>query len=517
MGFRRPATAMIFLLSAGFARAQVFNSKAPKADEPPKAGAAESASEAPAAPGDEKAAAAAAKPPESIGAAEKSKLDSAAAKKDVPLDKFLSKSSKADLKKADLVQKLAPDAPEGSLKDLAAEPGAPPSAAPSAAPSGARSGGTAATVTPEAAAANAAAAPAASARSGRAMRRASTSAAVLRSSFQQDSNSAMNGGTAPAGSSLTGPAGAKFSSFGTPSTPAASTPGSNPAQPRTASDLLLASHTGFAASIRDQGYKVGPGPGGAPAVLAADGRPATPAQISRLASVLSAEPTALMRRPDFFEVLPRPRFEELKADYRANPAAPGAAFQDIGMTEGERDFRWSASCSALSGGCNPVVRDKAYRKGEDVPPEDLNDVWKKTAAAKEDEIEMDDYTDEDRQEVAAAELAERKMKGGRRTGPSLAGLLAGLGEMADDARDFAGFGGKGAPGPAGSPEDAVSGSPGGGARSSAALAAGEARGLRAWTVPSPPIERKASRRGAAGAAAGLAAAVFFLWRRSRSG
>ena len=501
MSLRRAAAAVIFLFAAGPSGAQDGPRAVPEqagktetADAAPADGSSSGgarAAEAPAAPEDKAAAAAA--PPNAAVIIEKKK---AALNQDVLAKVVAAKTG--DGQKAELLQKLAPAAAGGALPNSAAPAPGTANSASLHAPNAGVPGGADAAV----------AAPAASARSGRAMKRANTSAAVLRGGFQTDPNAALNGGTAPPGTSLGAPTGAKPAS-----------PGSNPAEPRTASDLLLASHTGFAASIQAQGFKVGPGPSGAPAVLAANGTPATPAEIARLASFLRTEPTALMHRPDFFSVLPRTRFDELKADYRANPSSPGPAFQDIGMTAAGRDFRWSASCGALQGGCNPVAGDKPYRKGEDVAPEDLNRVWKKMAAdQKDDEEGMDDYSAADRKEIAAAELAEERLRGGgRRTGPSLAGILSGLGSMAEDARDFAGFGGRDASGPGGSADFAGAGSgPSGGPRSSASLAAGEARGLKEWTVPSPSIERKGSRRGAAGVLAGLAAAAFLLWRRRRS-
>jgi hypothetical protein len=523
MGPRLTAAAMILLVAAAFARAQ-NDPKAPSDKSGSEPSPAPSA--APNAPGG--AESDPAMTPVPGGDMKEAKSDSGASfkKSGGAVQEAITKSKGGDGQEAAIIQKkLSSQAAGDSLKiplDAAAgtAPGGPPAAP---ARDVLAAGGAARKVTAAAAAANAAAAPAASARNSRAMRRASNAAAAMRNTLPSGDNSGLSAGTGPAGANLTArPPAAKLpdagSLLGRSSLPQSSNPaGPNPTDPRTASDLVMASQTGFAASIRKEGFKIGPGPGGAPAVLAANGRPATPAEISRLSEVLRAEPAALMRRPDFFAVLPRDHFEQLKADYRSNAAAPGAAFKDIGMSAGDRDFRFSASCSALSGGCNPVVREKSYRKGEDVPPEDLNEVWKKTAAGEKDgDDEMSDFTAADRKEIADAELAEKRMKGGTRRGPTLAGLLAGLGDMADDARGLVGLGGAERPGSAGTSE--VPGEAGGGVggRSSAALSAGEARGFRAWTVPSPSIERKASRRGAAGAVAGLAAAVFFLWRRRRS-
>lgn len=511
MGPRRSAAALILVLAAAFARAQNEPKASPGPSTDDGAAAAGGAPEAPSASDEAQTKAAV-----SGAEARKGKFDSGDS------EAAAVKNKGSDVQEADLIEKklaspaAGGDAAGGNMKDpLDAAAGAaagPPAAPPRGGPA---AGGAARSLTPAARASNAIAAPAAQTRSSRAMRRASNAAAAMRNSLP--SGESAGPGAGPAGASLAPrPPASKFPDGGSPLPGSAPSSGPNPTEPRTASEVIMASQAGFAGAIRAQGFKIGTGPGGAPAVLAANGRPATTAEISRLSVAIRAEPAALMRRPDFFAVLPRAHFEQLKADYRSNPGAPGAAFQDIGMSAGDRDFRWSASCSALSGGCNPVVREKSYRKGEDVPPEDLDEVWKKTAALEEDEDkdEMGDYTDEDRKEIAEAELAERMMKGGRRVGPNLAGLLAGLGDLADDARGLIGLGGTSERAGSGDPSEAGAGA--GGGRSSASLAAGEARGFRAWTVPSPPIERKAARRGAAGAAAGLAAAVFILWRRRRS-
>ena len=513
MALRRPAAAAIFLLGAAFVRADDVL--------PDDAGAAAPASASASASASESAPAASAEPDiKAKGKVAHKSLEADPAGVAEGIGPPDSKSE--DLLLKDKLQK------KSALDKLPPAPAAAGAAPAKAPPPGARWTPGVATkgrtrTTAAAASSNAAV------RNQRAMTRANNAASVLRNTVPSGDDSAFGPGAGPGGPGFTGSYGAGSTGGSSAANTWARTPssiGPDPTRPLTASDIVLASHSGFASSIRGQGFKIGPGPGGAPSVLASDGRLATPAEVSRLATFLNAEPAALMRRPDFFSVLPRSRFEDLKVEYRRNPAAPGPAYQDIGMTEGYRDFRWSASCSPLSGGCNPV--EASYLKGQDVAPEALNEVWKKTAGAKEDagaegddDDGMADFTDEDRKDVAAAELAERRMTAAGRRAPALADLLAGLGALSDDARGLFGFGGARSVRAEGSPA-AAGFAAGGAGRSGGEPAAGlasaaEARGGRAWTVPSPQIERKTSRRGAAGALAGLAAALFFLWRRSRAG
>lgn len=229
-------------------------------------------------------------------------------------------------------------------------------------------------------------------------------------------------------------------------------------EPWSVQEMALAASKGYAATFRDQGLKVGAGPRGEPAVLRADGEAASPADLSRLRAALSAEPAAPRRRPDFFEVLPRERFADLKRDFAARPELRATVFRDIGMTAGQRDFQWSATCSGLSGGCNPLAGQGSYRKGQDVPPEDLDAVWD---AAQEDifseDAEEDDgwgeYTEEERRLAAEADLAEEMLSAGRARGPNLGSLLARMGDLARDVGEAAGW----APAAAGAPGDGVSG------------------------------------------------------------
>lgn len=203
-----------------------------------------------------------------------------------------------------------------------------------------------------------------------------------------------------------------------------------PAEKQGVPELALAARSGYAVTLRDQGLKVGAGPRGEPAIQRADGSPASEADLERLRTALRAEPAALARRPDFFAVLPREKFADLKRDFAGKPELRSTVFKDIGMTAGARDFQWSASCSVLSGACNPNAGAGAYRKGQDVPPEDLDSIW--SAAQEEileDDEEFGEYTDEDRRLAAEEDLAAEKLAAGRRSGPSLASLLSRLGAL----------------------------------------------------------------------------------------
>jgi hypothetical protein len=225
-----------------------------------------------------------------------------------------------------------------------------------------------------------------------------------------------------------------------------------------------------------------------------------------------------MRRPDFFQVLPRRDFEELKSDFQARPEWSQTVFKDIGMSAASRDFNWSASCSPLSGGCNRAAGDASYRKGDFVPPESLKAALA-DARSPDDEpdSEFEDYTDEDRREAEAADAAEARTGAAGRGGQTLAGLMRGLGALADGARDFSGLGGE----PRGATEGAAdfsrarfSGRPG--SAFDAPASAERSAPPRPGEVPAPASPSR-NRRGGALVWAGLAAAAFVLWRLRRRG
>lgn len=88
-----------------------------------------------------------------------------------------------------------------------------------------------------------------------------------------------------------------------------------------------------------------------------------------------------MQRPDFFDVLPRDRFLDLKGRYMKSPEPADGSFKHIELSNDQRDFLRSASCQKLSGDCNPFTSELSYQKGDYVPPEDLGRIWSGKAAA----------------------------------------------------------------------------------------------------------------------------------------
>lgn len=300
---------------------------------------------------------------------------------------------------------------------------------------------------------------------------------------------------------------------------------SPPDAPWTVPEMALAASKGYAATFRDQGLKVGAGPRGEPAILRADGAAASPSDLARLRTALSSDPAAMRRRPDFFEVLPREKFADLKQDFAARPELRATVFRDIAMTARERDFQWSASCSSLSGGCNPLAGQGSYRKGQDVAPEDLDAAWN---AAQEDIFDADEddgwgeYTEEERRLAAEADLAEKMLGAGRARGPALGTLLSRMGELARDVRDAAGW----APAAAGERADARGGLDGPvveGEPVHAASGEGAAATARpAVVLPGPPPvpEGRAAGRGwlyVLAAAAGAAGLLVVGLRRRTGG
>jgi hypothetical protein len=153
-------------------------------------------------------------------------------------------------------------------------------------------------------------------------------------------------------------------------------PPADPSRPRTEKEFVIAVQSGYKASPAAVGLVLARDPSGAAAIKRADGAPPAKADLAALRRHIEAEPRALMRRPDFFEVLPRPRYQELKADYRAKPELKASAFQDVGLTAAERDFVWERSCDKVSGDCNPNAGAGSYKKDAEVAPEDLDSIWK---------------------------------------------------------------------------------------------------------------------------------------------
>ena len=294
------------------------------------------------------------------------------------------------------------------------------------------------------------------------------------------------------------------------------------ADPKTPQDLVVAAHSGFSETFRSLGLKTGRGASGEAAVLRLDGRPATEGELDRLRERIAAEPAALMRRPDFFQVLPREKFDDLKAGYQAQAQVPQPAFKDVGMTEQNRDFQWSASCSRVSGGCNPVVQQNFYRRGEDVAPEALGRIWSalKPGADPQEPAEgedsgLEEYTEEERAKSDAAQFAAEKLSHSSFSDSALSSIRGGIESMGAAVRGF--FGGSleegvSAAAPAGPPAGAgpAAGAAPGKAYSARAPAGGRSASVRPLSPVPSAVPEGGARRGLLWLAVAAAAAVL-LW------
>lgn len=148
------------------------------------------------------------------------------------------------------------------------------------------------------------------------------------------------------------------------------------------------------------------------------GSPAQTPQMPGLGYRPSAEPGALSRYPAFFSAISRERYTALKSAY----GTPGnqSVFRDIALTPTARDFLWSRSCSSVAGDCNPYASASYYKKGDYVPPNDLDSIWNSLPVeTSEDALADSEYSDEEKKDAAAA-------LGGRATIPrqDLSSLLA---------------------------------------------------------------------------------------------
>lgn len=256
----------------------------------------------------------------------------------------------------------------------------------------------------------------------------------------------MLGGGGGAGGGMTTGRGRGAPTGGGGTAPAAAPPGrdggkrmmgSPEVSPRTKEQLILAASTGFKGSFAAVGLKVGPGPDGRRTILRADGSRAGKSDLDALKKHIESQPGALMKRPDFFKVLPREDFESLKSAYAESPAARKTDFKHVGLTSGERDFMWSESCHSLSGSCNPHAKSVSYRKGKYVPPEDLGEISKAVRRKRRGRYRQWDF------DVAEAGLAEArsKLSRGKVTPEARAGIW---GFFQGVFKSFGGGGGKGA-------------------------------------------------------------------------
>jgi hypothetical protein len=146
--------------------------------------------------------------------------------------------------------------------------------------------------------------------------------------------------------------------------------------PKNKQDLLASVRSGFNESLDASGLKVGADKEGRATIVSGDGSPAGQGQLDALAEHISKEPVMLTKRPDFFKVLPRQKFQDLKRDIKKPDGRGEAVFKDVALTSQDRDFAWSQSCGGVNGGCNTYVSRSSYRGGDYVEPEDLGQLWK---------------------------------------------------------------------------------------------------------------------------------------------
>lgn len=199
-------------------------------------------------------------------------------------------------------------------------------------------------------------------------------------------------------------------------------------------DLSLASAGAHGESFRAMGLSVRSGPDGRAHVVHKDGRPAQDSEVAELRRRISAEPAALTRYPSFFKAISRERYDSLKNSY-GSPETK-TAFRDVALSPAARDFLWSRSCSRVSGECNPHAVASSYKKGDYVPPSDLNNIWEDleddtlAAGAESDDFSSSEYTEEEEEAAKRALIAIAGMGG--KTGEF------GLGSLLDRVRAAAG-------------------------------------------------------------------------------
>jgi hypothetical protein len=146
----------------------------------------------------------------------------------------------------------------------------------------------------------------------------------------------------------------------------------DPANPKSAADLLLAARGPYAPALEKAGLKLAPD--GRSFLRVSDGKPATAEDLERFRSGVLSMPAALARRPDFHQKVSPEHFAALQAGYREGRSP--SVYKDVAATEKERDFVHSRSCEKMSGECNEHAAKSSYKKGEYVTPEDLERMYK---------------------------------------------------------------------------------------------------------------------------------------------
>lgn len=147
----------------------------------------------------------------------------------------------------------------------------------------------------------------------------------------------------------------------------------DPSGPVTPADLALSYDAGFKGPFERAGLRVVKDAEGRANVVRKDGSAASPGDVATLVQQVNSEPRALMKRPDFFNVIPRQSYDGLREAHRENPSRP--EFKHVSLSPDERDLAWDESCSRVSGKCNEHAKEPAYKRGEQVSPESLLAMW----------------------------------------------------------------------------------------------------------------------------------------------
>ncbi|MBI3550960.1 MAG: hypothetical protein HY077_00455 [Elusimicrobia bacterium] len=198
-------------------------------------------------------------------------------------------------------------------------------------------------------------------------------------------------------------AAARMGSFGGPGNKPGAGGSGDPSHPLSMNDFLLAAGP-YRDAFKTLNLRTGTGPNGAGLVLRQDGSPATPADLANLRTLIDSEPTALTRNSNYLDPdkggVSRAGFNELKTDYRSNADMRDTDFKHIEL-EKDRDFKRSQSCDLVSGQCNAHAK-ASYKKGEDVPADDLKSILAKAKSYLR-------KVAEDKQQLAASKS---RLKGG---------------------------------------------------------------------------------------------------------
>jgi hypothetical protein len=182
-------------------------------------------------------------------------------------------------------------------------------------------------------------------------------------------------GAAAAPRPLAGPGQTASVPAARPFTAAPAAPAPAPA-PAGGLSLIAAASSGFMDSFRSLALHVGRTPDGNLAVLDSRGRQADGSALAALKANIAESPRALLTRPDFFSVISPSDYSQLKSLVVSPPASAkhGLLLRDLGVSAGGRDIVWTASCSRVSGECNPAAAESSYRKNQPASPESLRAV-----------------------------------------------------------------------------------------------------------------------------------------------